>query len=168
MTDQSPIMTEPIKESGMEFGPYPVENFFHIEKSEIYINIQQGVKIAEFLLFRQVKSPQVLIIEAKTTAPRDFENYVCQVCEKFTNTLILFTAIYLDRHRAIVPISLQNISLEQVEFLFVLVVKNHQKEWLPPLQDKLKLSLRPLLKTWNRSEVLVMNQEIARYNKLIS
>ena len=168
MTDQSPIMTEPIKESGMEFGPYPVENFFHIERSEIYINIQQGVKIAEFLLFRQIKSPQILIIEAKTTAPRELENYICQACEKFTNTLILFTAIYLERHKAIIPLPLQNIPLEQVEFLFVLVVKNHQKEWLPPLQDKLNLSLKPLLKTWNLSKVLVMNEEIAREKKLIS
>ena len=99
-------------------------------------------------------------------APRCVFN--SSVCEKFTNTLILFAAIYLERHKAIVPIPLQNIPLEQVEFLFVLVVKNYQKEWLPPLQDKLNLSLKPLLKTWNLSKVLVMNEEIAREKKLIS
>ena len=157
-----------LMESGMQFGPYPIDNFFHIESSSSYKDIQQGVKIAEFLLFRQIKRPQILIIEAKTTAPREFEDYICQICEKFTHTLILFTAIYLERHKAIVPLPLQDIPLEQVEFLFVLVVKNYQKEWLPPLQDKLNLSLKPLLKTWNLSKVLVMNEEIAREKKLIS
>ena len=157
-----------LMESGMQFGPYPIDNFFHIESSSSYKDIQKGVKIAEFLLFRQIKRPQILIIEAKTTAPREFEDYICQICEKFTHTLILFTAIYLERHKAIVPLPLQDIPLEQVEFLFVLVVKNYQKEWLPPLQDKLNLSLKPLLKTWNLSKVLVMNEEIAREKKLIS
>ena len=45
------MTSEPIiDESGMIFGPYPEGHCFYIEKSETYRKIQDGVKIAEFLL----------------------------------------------------------------------------------------------------------------------
>jgi hypothetical protein len=159
-----------LMESGMQFGPYPIDNFFHIESSSSYKDIQQGVKIAEFLLLRQIKNPQILIVEAKTSSPRETDDFIKEISNKFSNTLVLFTAIYLKRHTIIgneLPVSLQTIDLTQTKFRFVLVIKKCKMEWLPDLQATLQSSLKPLLKTWNFSEVSVMNEEIAREKKLI-
>ena len=41
---------DPIIESGMTFGPYADEHCFHIEESATYKKIQDGVRMAEFLL----------------------------------------------------------------------------------------------------------------------
>ena len=46
------MKTRTITESGMKFGPFNKDEFFHIEKSKIYRNIQENVKIAEFLLLK--------------------------------------------------------------------------------------------------------------------
>ena len=39
-----------IQESGMTFGPFPEDQFFHIERSAIYKRLQTGLKMAEFLV----------------------------------------------------------------------------------------------------------------------
>jgi len=41
------VDTESFEESGMKFGPYPEGKCFRIEKSKIYEEIQQNVKMAE-------------------------------------------------------------------------------------------------------------------------
>ena len=56
-----------ITESRMKFGPFPREDLFYIEKSEIYKNLGSGVKIVEFVLLKEDK---LLIIEAKSSSPR--------------------------------------------------------------------------------------------------
>jgi hypothetical protein len=160
-----------LTESGMQFGPYPIENFFRIESGNSYTKIQHSVKIAEFLLLRQLKNPQILIIEAKTSSPREIDDFIDEISNKFRNTLVLFTAMYLKRHTIIdneLPVSLQTLDLRQTKFRFVLVIKKCKTAWLPELEAALQSSLKPLLKTWNFSEVFVMNEEIAREKKLIS
>jgi hypothetical protein len=64
------MTTQPIIESGMTFGLYPEGHCFHIEKSQTYQDIQEGVKIAELLLLHPPNSPKVWIIEAKSSSPR--------------------------------------------------------------------------------------------------
>ena len=61
------MTTDPIIESGMTFGPYPVGHCWHIEKSKVYAKNKQGVKMAEFLL---LKKNAIRIIEAKSSSPR--------------------------------------------------------------------------------------------------
>jgi len=60
------MTTQSIIESGMTFRPYPEGHGFHIEKSQTYQDIQEGVKIAELLLLHPPNSPKVWIIEAKS------------------------------------------------------------------------------------------------------
>jgi len=52
----------------MNFGPYEKTNIFHIEKSNTYKKIHNGVRMAEFLLLPPERN-EILIIEAKTSAP---------------------------------------------------------------------------------------------------
>jgi hypothetical protein len=55
---------DPIIESGMTFGPFLEEHCFHLEKSATYQEIQNGVRMAEFLLLRlrTGKPPEVWVV----------------------------------------------------------------------------------------------------------
>lgn len=165
--------TKSITESGMEFSVL-AENFFYIEKSQTYAKIKKdGVKMAEFLLLSSGDQPTIWIIEAKSSSPRpereNFGKFVEEISEKFTNAFTLFIAIYLKRHNTFHELSenLQNLTLEKVNFRFILVIKGHKKDWFPPLQDALQTALRPLVKTWNLSSVIVLNDTMAREYGLI-
>ena len=63
-----------ITESDMHFGPFERDQCFHIEGSKVYRDIQDGVKMAEFLLLRANDSTSnnnsaIWIVEAKSSAP---------------------------------------------------------------------------------------------------
>jgi len=172
------MTAEPILESDMIFGPYPEGHCFYIEKSETYKKIiNDGVKIAEFLLLHSQDNSIVSIVEAKQSSPRaetqpNFDAFIGEIQEKFTNTLNLSLAICLKRHStyAELPSSFQTLDLKKASFRFILVIKGHQEAWLPPLQDALKKALNPTIKTWNLSatSVVVLNDAMAREQGLIS
>ena len=126
--------------------------------------------MAEFLLLRPKSSYKIWIIEAKSSSPRpetqpNFNEFIQEITEKFANALTLFVANYLKRHQNHNELSeeLQDFSLYDIKFAFVLIVKGHKKPWLVPLQEALHKSLRPLLKTWGQSsKVVVLNDVMAR------
>ena len=174
-----------IEESGMKFGPFKDENIFHIERSDIYKQLQHGLQMAEFLLFRPEKK-DLLILEAKTSAPnpnscnmenekqiddrqKRFEEYITEIHEKLLNALTLAINLYLDRHengKSELPQNIRNIKFDNVEIRLLLVIKNHKKVWLKDIQDKLQQKLRSATKTW-RCTVTAINEEEARRFKLI-
>ncbi|NET61080.1 MAG: hypothetical protein F6K47_34630 [Symploca sp. SIO2E6] len=145
------MTTEPIFESGMTFGLYPEGHCFHIEQSKTYQGIKDKVKIAEFLLYRKTNQPTVLIIEAKRSSPRpetrpDFDEFIAEIQEKFSNTLHLFIATRLKRHLTWSECSeiFQNLDLERTGFRLILIINGHQEErdaWQEEIQA-LKKSLR--------------------------
>ncbi|NER45390.1 MAG: hypothetical protein F6J92_01485 [Symploca sp. SIO1A3] len=171
------MTTEPIVESGMRFGPYPEGHCFHIEQSKTYQRIKKDqVKIAEFLLYRNTNPPTLLIIEAKSSSPRpetqpDFDEFIAEIQEKFSNTLHLFIATRLKRHPTWSECSeiFQNIDLEIGGFRLILIINGHQEEWLPPLQDALRQALKPIVKIWNLESpsVAVMNEDMAQEQGII-
>jgi len=172
------MTTEPIIESGMRFGLYPEGYCFHIEKSDLYQKIKEDIKIAEFLLYRgtQNDQPIVWIIESKSSSPKvgnqpNFDNFIQEIREKFFNTLLLYVSIQLKRHDLPdqVPQIFQEIGIKKTDFRLILIIKGHQKEWLPPLQDALKKALRPIIKIWNLSPnaVVVLNDILAQEKGLI-
>ena len=62
---------EPIIESEMEFVIQRGDKkLFYLEESQTYKEIQEGVKMAEFLLLRPESEPKIWIIEAKSSSPR--------------------------------------------------------------------------------------------------
>jgi len=171
------MTTEPIEESGMIFGPYPEGHCFYIEKCETYKKIENGVKIAEFLLLRPQKDPSLWVIEAKSSTPHpetqpNFDEFIEEIRDKFTNSLTLTVATCLKRHSTYgeLPEPFQVADLETTKFRLILVINAHQEEWLPPLQDTLKKALHCTVKTWNLSptSVVVLNDAMARSQGLIS
>jgi len=130
-------MSVVIEESGMKFGPFEEENIFYIERSNIYKQLQHGVQMAEFLLFRPEKK-DLIILEAKTTAPNP-------------NSSNMENENQIDDRRK---------RFEEY------ITEIHEKVWLQDIQDKLQQKLRVATKTW-LCTVTVINEEDARKYKLI-
>ena len=167
-----------IIESRMTFGPFPKNRCFHIEKSNCYAAIQEHIRMAEFLLLRtNNEKPVIWIIEAKSSTPRpetqpNFDEFIDEIQEKLINAFSLGWASCLKRHQDAVselPEDFKRLNLSQVDVKFVLVIKGHQDEWLPPLQDALRIALRSTVKTWAfaPNSVAVINDTLAQQHGLI-
>ncbi len=171
--------SEPLIESGMTFGPFPEGSCFPIEQSASYKAIESGVKMAEFLLLRQMEdnSAVVWVVEAKSSTPKpqtqpEFNNFIEEIRQKLTNALNLGLAACLGRHPASeteLSESFMNLDLGQVSFRLVLVINGHRDDWLPPLNDALTSALHPVVKTWAlpATAVTVINDGMARDHGLI-
>lgn len=167
------MTTDAIIESGMTFGPYPAGQCFYIEKSACYRQIEQGVKMAEFLLLRQrEQGPALWVVEAKSSCPRDFTLYMDEIRGKLTNALMLGVAACLGRHTAAkeeLPEAFKSLALKTASFRFVLVIKGVPDPHLPALQNALGAVLKPVIKTWAMSptSVVVLNEIRAQKYGLI-
>jgi hypothetical protein len=174
------MTTHPIIESGMTFGPYPNDQCFHIERSNIYTVIQHGVQMAEFLLlrFKEENPPVIWVVEAKSSTPRpqtqpSFDDFISAIREKMVNAFSLCWASCLKRHKNVMdsglPVSFKHLDLSQTGVRFVLVIKGHPESWLPPIQEALSKTLRSTIKTWSFSPnaVAVINDDLAKQYGLI-
>ncbi|MDT8448096.1 MAG: hypothetical protein RRB13_14485 [bacterium] len=164
-------MTITITESGMDFGPYPKNDVFHIEQSQTFKKLK-GVQIGEFVLLRGGK---LLFIEAKSSSPRpethpDFQTFIAEIHEKLANSLTLSVAALLKRHGAAnseLPPPIRGVSLSQVEFLLILVLPDHPDKALAPIRDALGSSLRAFCNIWSPAEIVVLNRQSAQNRNLI-
>lgn len=166
-----------VEESGMTFGPFVEKDFFHIEKSDVYQEIENNVKIVEFVLHKQKGDiGQIWLIEAKKSSPhpgnpKDWDDFLTEIMEKFDNGLCLVIALCINRHAdPDFKESLRNVNLANVQFQLTLVIKGHKTEWLPPLKDALQQKLIPLCKSLNlgANPVLVLNDSMALEKGLIT
>lgn len=160
-------------ESGMIFGPFDEQKVFQIEASKMF-NRCNGIKPVEFIYH---KSKYVLMfIEAKSSSAMDregneinHEKFVQEILQKFEDSFNLYMAGILKRksgHEELSP-ELKNADYEKMNFKFVLVIKGHEKTWLPPLKAEFDKRMKRFRAVWN-SEVIVMNDNMARECRLIS
>lgn len=172
-------MTKYISESGMRFGPFTSNQLFQIEQCHTYRKIQKSVKIAEFILLKQIKDkPTLWVIEAKSSSPqpansRAWDEFVTVVKDKWINAFALCLSLVLQRHGIAsteLPRTFQSLELSSLCFRFILVINGHQEEWLSPLRDILMRELSPTLKTWAIpvNSVIVINDSLAQELGLIS
>jgi hypothetical protein len=173
------MTTQPIIESGMTFGPFPHGHCFHIEKSEVYRKVKVGVKMVEFLLLkiRDGHPPIVWMVEARSSTPKpqpqpNFDAFIDEMRQKFTNALSLGLAACLKRHEdadAELPEPFKGLDLSVTSFRLILVINHHKDAWCDPLRDALEKALRSTVKTWalGPAAVLVINDGMARSHGLI-
>lgn len=164
-----------IFESGMEFGPYPEESCFYIEKSKTYTSIQNRVKIAEFLW---INGANIWVVEAKSSSPHPhnlegFKAFLADIRQKMQNALLLFIAMRLGRYGDGVmelPQYLRDTDLAATKFTFVLVIRNHPKEWLSQVQIAMDAELYACARAFGVEPpfVAVINEEIARRKDLMA
>lgn len=163
-----------IHESSMKFGPIPDERLFYIEQSEVYKNLGQGYRCAEFVW---LKDRRLYVIEAKSSSPRPaveengvnlFNDYIQRIADKFNVSWQLFLAAYTGRQdRQDMGYMLQQCSLAEVSVTLILIIHGHKTEWLPPLQEALSRKMAKLSCIW-RMQVAVINDQEARARKMIA
>ncbi len=170
-----------VRESGMSFPIIDESLFFHIERSNLYKSIQEGVKVAEFI---KLDDQFCYIFEAKTSSPNPnnkmnhndlrFDQFIEEIKDKFVNTFSIYFANRLKRHGEAsyteMPSSFQNANLKTLNFKFILIIKDHKLDWLAPVNDELKKRINGFLKSWNIKEInlKVLNEELARANGFIN
>ncbi len=159
-------------ESGMTFK-FDDELCFRIEASSIYKKLEnQGVKVVECLALRK---NQLWLIEAKVTSPQQttqprFDEYITEIKTKFIHSLTLFSSIYIQRYdNNELSSQFQTLNLSQMDPVFVLIIKNHQEDWLAPLKDELQKQLKLTAKLWNLKGawIRLMNEQLAQEAGLI-
>lgn len=132
-------------ESDMRFGPFKPAELFRIEQSDIYKSVQGfGVPSVEFLRLYTSGSTKILqIVEAKTSYPnpenpmsRDgFGRFVRDLQRKMESSFYLFMSLHTGRNKsADVPDEFlcSQLAVVNVDFRFIVVIKNHRVEWLDP------------------------------------
>lgn len=160
-----------ITESEMNFGPFDEKNVFYIEQSELYKNLGENVKIAEFI-FR--KADKLVFVEAKSSAPNpkgdtpeNFHTYINKITQKLNNSFALLLSAKLNIAKDSEKEVEHFIKLEELSTMkmtFRLVIKKAKKEELRPIQDALQKELLVQSKIWG-IEVKVINEEIAKQYK---
>lgn len=171
------MISQPKNDFERMFGPYPDAHCFEIESCAVLKKINdkakqgEGIKIAEFLLLETRDNKiTISIIEAKTSFPQDHGNYINEVQEKFSNSLSLFIAIYLQRHNhSELSDQFKATNISDVCFILILAIQNCPKDWLNLLQKKLKDALKKVVRIWNidLNSVIVLNEAGARKRGLI-
>ena len=151
-------------------------DIFHIEKSSRFNSIS-GAMPCECVVLHDGK---VLLIEAKSSTPQPqkngkanerFKEFLGEIASKFSDSLTYYTTTHLKRQLPdMVPVNLQSIALTKHEYEFCLIINGHEKAWLVPVMDQLKITMKKMLKLWglNDSCVKVMNEKMALSKGLIS
>jgi hypothetical protein len=161
-----------IEESELYFGDYETEDFFHIEKAEIYRKLGNDVKTVEFALRKN--GNEVLFVEAKMSSPRpdnneDFDKFIQEIAEKFSHSNELFFSVITKRLSDLnseMPDNFKTIDYSGARIKVVLIINGHPIEWLSPISNALTNQLRRQIKMWGL-EIAVLNDKQAIDYKLV-
>ena len=146
-TDSEPIYTDSdliyIEESGMEWGPFPKVELYRVEKCQFYIDKlrNNGIKTCEFILFRKDK---LYFIEVKKEVPREYEIYMENISQKFSDSAKTLAFSFLWKHNEKVGINLRQGISSKTEIHFILIIapdnQDVPRRAVRKLTDKLKKS----------------------------
>lgn len=169
------------EESGMVFS-FDEQRLFYIEKSELYSKVlnAKGISVVECVISRPINNAEAaILIEAKQSAPNPegqggkarFQEFIQEISHKFIHSVSICYAIL--HHVQIVEESKYPMGEMITEHLrdtpniiFLLIVKQHTKEWCIPLQEALNQKLKRMQTIWH-TQVLVLNEEMARAKHFI-
>ena len=118
---------------------------------------------------------KVYLIEAKSSSPKpqnaaQFEDFVGDIAQKFADTYTYYNAAHQKRQQPdILPQNLQSTPLARQNYEFCLIINGHQREWLYPVLDQLKIMMKKSLKLWGFDDacVKVINEHGALSKGLI-
>ena len=116
----------------------------------------------------------IIILEAKRSAPNPeseeklerFSEYIDEIVDKLCDTIDLYVNQALKKK---VPAGFKDIDYNRVTITFVLVIKTHERNWLPPVKDALEQAVFRQVrvhKLW-KCNVVVMNEEMAKNTRLL-
>jgi hypothetical protein len=172
-------MSKTITESGLNFI---ADNAFHIEKSPAYIRLGDSVKSVELI---RAKENKLLFIEAKSSFPNPnnltpnsikrnktgaelFQEEISDICDKFTHSLNLYSAINVGVIADGFPPDFN--PSDKVSLIFILVITGFEQTWCDEIQKALTIQIRNtacMSKIW-KPEIAVMNDKTAINRKIIT
>ena len=171
-------MVRTVRHSGMDFVD---DNAFHIETSSMYTQLGESIKSVEFvrsignkLLFIEAKSsfpnpnnPTPNTNEGNKTGSELFREEIENICDKFTHSLNLYSAICVGVTESGLPSEYKQ--ADKVSLVFVLVINGFEKTWCSSVEVALENKLRKSIcikKIW-KPKVHVINHETAFTRNLI-
>jgi len=161
-------------ESGMNFIPLFINNnSLYVEKSQFYKNLGEGVRTVEFICLKQ--SNKLYFIEAKNTAPKpsnkeDFTKYCDEQLHKMQHSMDLFISREVGVNKDFgneFPDCFIGKKFSEYKIIFLLIIKNHKKEWCNLVLNGLQRKLIALRKIW-KIDIAVWNGETALEKRFIS
>ncbi len=157
---------ESFSESGMIFH-FPKGTALPLDKQDFFFSLK-NVKACDFIsLLRLKKQKGLCFIEAKSSAPRKDESlskYLDDLHHKYIHSLLLYIAILFNRTGSDslnIPSSLNTADNLHRPVYFILVVRQHKREWLMTLQDKVNIALKDIAAAFTINGILVYNHEAA-------
>ncbi|MCL1843824.1 MAG: hypothetical protein FWF79_08425 [Defluviitaleaceae bacterium] len=164
-------------ESCMDFSPlFAGGNSFHIEKSDFRIKQCKNVKTVEFITLR--KKNKLYFIEAKLTAPNpnnpenkdNIFKYYQDLTGKIQQSIDMFVSkeigVNFDYSKEF-PLCFNESNFSSFKLVFLLIIRNHEKEWCSDVQAILQQKLLATTKIWNM-EIIVLTGEEAISNRFVS
>lgn len=153
-------------ESGMKFQ-YDSDDVFLPEQSPTYKSLAKhnSIKSCDFIWYYRRK---LLFIEVKTTAPnkdQDLMTYIQEIHLKLIHTLLMFLGIIYGRpfdDKTILPINLLPINMGNIAIVPVLIIQQHQKDWIVSLADKIRKNIKGTKKAYCMEDIIVLNEDSAR------
>ncbi|MDD2967224.1 MAG: hypothetical protein PHN64_07070 [Desulfovibrionaceae bacterium] len=163
-------------ESGMKLC-YEDEKTFLIEDF-IKDKRIQNIRCVEFITQR--KENVFYFVEAKKGAPNPqkkqhgeeeeksedtgcFKQFIQEIIEKTIHSHIIFYEILLKRHCVVLPQKFMPRDCCTMRYVLVVIIKNHEKEWLVPIHNALQQGLASYCKAsqWGGTPLVVMNESMA-------
>ncbi len=166
-------MSISIKESGVTFGDYSQEDVFELEKVLSAMKLGEHVCKVEFIVRTGVgKASAVAFIEAKSSIPKESDNFFTGICLKLTHSLVVWFAAVCGRHKnveTLLPSNLRLLSHLKLPIKLILVLPTVPDDKLQPMSDKLRRMLMAEQKIWaiKSSDINVINQTRAEKFGLI-
>lgn len=161
-----------IEESNMSFE-FREEDIFQIENSKLQKSLGNGIKTVEFIV--SVKDNELYFIEAKSSSPQlridnkeKFDTFVTEIAEKFIHSFNMYLSAIMKRNiYEEIPSKFFNIDKSIANFKFILIIKNHEIEWLSPIKDAINKKLLDHTQIW-KSNIVLLNETLAKeYNIVI-
>jgi hypothetical protein len=156
--------------SGMDFV---TNNAFVIETSLQYTSLDKSVRSVEFV---RAEDDNLMFIEAKSSFPKPddanaaktarFIEEVGTICDKFTHSLNLYSAIRVGVANNNLPDDFK--PADKVSIVFVLVINGFDRGWCIPIRNALTQKINQSLimaKIW-KPEVFVINDKAAAMRKI--
>jgi len=163
-----------IHESGMTFGPFASEDLYHIENSPALQQLGDHIKMAEFIVHSvsSDNTKQVSIIEAKSSIPRQTDDYFNDIIAKLLNAVTILLNGSLGRLTRInteLPSNFCQLDWRTTAVRLILVIKSVPDSMLPQITDKLRMQLITIRKTWAiaQNNIWVFNETKARAHGLV-
>jgi hypothetical protein len=167
-------MSVTIHESGMDFGPFPSENIFELEKVLKELDFGDHVSMVEFIVRKDSPARNsIVFVEAKSSIPRQHDGFMNEIRVKMHHAITTWFAAVAGRHPKVltsIPTKLNRVEHLKLPLECFLVIPGVPDTMLPQFSEKFRQTLVSERKLWSIPDVniQVLNEQKAQKVGLIA